>query len=73
MLSYDVVRKAEYLEYFRHDVLHRKDNPACLWDDGYVMWYEYGLRHRIDGPAIIYPNNSMYGANIHAVRGVQKY
>lgn len=32
--------------------LHRKDNPALIYDHGSYYYYQNGVRHREDGPAI---------------------
>ena len=33
-----------YLDYFRHEKLHRTAGPALLYQDGRMSWYEYGIR-----------------------------
>lgn len=33
-------------------ILHRKDGPAIIFNNGDLMWYQDGLLHRSAGPAI---------------------
>ena len=40
--------------WYKNGLLHREDEPAILWYDGYFEWYKNGLRHREDGPAILW-------------------
>lgn len=47
------------IKYFRHGIYHRKNNPACLWNDGYLVWHQYGSPHRKDRPAIIRNNREV--------------
>jgi len=42
----------------QHNLLHRTDGPAIVWDNGSKEWYQNGLRHREDGPAVVWSSGS---------------
>lgn len=66
MLTYEVIiRDNGFIEYQRHDEYHRKNQPARIWSDGLMSWWEYGQRHRNDGPSYIgYTVNQYHRRNI---------
>ena len=36
----------------KEGIRHRKDGPACEWNNGSKSWWINNERHRLDGPAI---------------------
>jgi hypothetical protein len=42
MLKYEIVRRKTYIEFLRHDILHRIDGHAIIWDDGGAQFWLYG-------------------------------
>lgn len=41
------------VHYFKKGLLHRKDGPSSVYDDGAFSWKINGKPHRLDGPAFI--------------------
>jgi hypothetical protein len=37
--------------WYKNNVYHREDGPACEWTDGTKEWWINGKPHREDGPA----------------------
>lgn len=39
--------------YYLDGFLHRENEPAAIYADGYLEYYKEGLLHNINGPAVI--------------------
>ena len=39
-------------------ILHRRDGPAVIYEDGDVEYWQNGRMHRLDGPAIEWSDGS---------------
>lgn len=46
--------------YYKKGDLHRKDGPACIWDNGDREWLVNGEYHREDGPAAEYEDEKVW-------------
>lgn len=72
MLKYQVkiydILVHKWIEHQRHNQTHRINNPAVVYIDQDMMWYQYGDRHRKNGPAII----RRYGHIEHWIRRIKQ-
>ena len=56
--EYTVKVYKDRTEWFLNGKLHRKNDPAVEYADGYKAWWVNGKRHREDGPAIEWADGS---------------
>jgi hypothetical protein len=61
-LKYETIREhiLNSLIYKKHNLPHRVDGPALIWDTNDQWWYQYGKLHRTNGPALTAMHNVSY-------------
>lgn len=61
-LKYETIREYVGILHYRHGIPHRINAPARVWNNGDMVWMQYGQLHRIDKIAynMKYSNSPKY-------------
>ena len=49
--------------WYKDDLLHRLDGPACEYANGDMTWFKDDMLHREDGPACDWSHSKRYALN----------